>query len=119
MSLSPTNALDDAWVAQNGRGSGATFLQRAQIDERDDAVKAASEGVAFELSDSALRCAWIARAPTREGVLTWLEALDAEGVSVAKAFGRRPDGASLRTQGPGCWRAVIAHYVRAPSSGSG
>lgn len=66
----------------------------------------------FLLEPGAAEACWVVRAPTPMGVLTWIDVLDRTEESLCKAFGRRPDGQTLCTQGPGCWRALIDDFAR-------
>lgn len=59
---------------------------------------------------------WIVKAPIGDAVLTWVDLVGADGASVCQLFGRRPDGLSLCTQGPGCWRALISDFVVEPAA---
>lgn len=77
-------------------------------------------GFHLHLRESEIAEAWVVRAPTREGVLSWVDCLGVDGASVAQFFGRRPDGRWLCTQGPGCWRALLGDFVfQERVSGSG
>lgn len=90
-----------------------TYFGSIDAASDDDGVtRAAGGSMKFHLKDADVAKAWIVRAPTSAGLLTWIDALDADGRSICKMFGRRPDGTSLCVQGPGCWRAIIAEFVR-------
>lgn len=77
----------------------------------DDGIRIDDPMVALRLPEAGVRDVWVVRAPTRQGVLTWLDLVTPDGASLCQMFGRRPDGRSLCTQGPGCWRALIADFV--------
>lgn len=96
------------------KNEGCAFTYSGPISDfkkSDLLVEAENDRMRRQLTQENVSEAWIARAPTREGLFTWLDCLDADGVSVIQMFGRRLDGSSLCTQGPGCWRALLNDFV--------
>lgn len=96
-------------------GCSATFFGAVRAVKRiPDWTNILDPGLHLHVKDAEVATAWVARAPTRQGLFTWIDFLTDAGGSVVQIFGRRPDGASLCTQGPGCWRALISDFVFEP-----
>ena len=60
-------------------------------------------GFQLHLNEEAIAQAWVVEKPTRDGLVTSLELLDAEGSIIARLFGRRKPGQPERDD----WRAIV------------
>jgi putative hemin transport protein len=60
-------------------------------------------GFQLHLNEEAIEQAWVVEKPTRDGLVTSLELLDAEGGIIARFFGKRKPGQPERSD----WRAII------------
>ena len=64
-------------------------------------------GFQLHLNEEAIAQAWVVRKPTRDGDVTSLELLDADGGIIARFFGKRKPGEPERTD----WRSVVHALV--------
>ncbi len=60
-------------------------------------------GFQLHLNEEAVEQSWVVRKPTRDGDVTSLELLDADGEIIARFFGKRKPGQSERAD----WRSVV------------
>lgn len=93
-------------------GCTQTFSGRVETIQRAGQwLTVRDRGFHLHIHETEIAEAWVVRAPTQDSVLSWLDCLDADGASLVQFYGRRPDGRSLCTQGPGCWRALLGEFV--------
>jgi putative hemin transport protein len=69
----------------------------------------------LHLREDAVHQAWIVRKPTRDGVVTSLELLDAEGFCFVQFFGERKPGKPELS----AWREIVAEAPRVEDAGAG
>ena len=67
-------------------------------------------GFQLHLNEEAIAQAWVVEKPTRDGLVTSLELLDAEGRIIARLFGKRKPGESERDD----WRTIVRAQAAPP-----
>ncbi|RQP15430.1 MAG: hemin-degrading factor [Parapedobacter sp.] len=61
----------------------------------------------MHLREDAIESVWLVKKPTKDGIVTSLEAFDADGNIIAQFFGKRKPGIPERED----WRQVVADYA--------
>jgi putative hemin transport protein len=68
-------------------------------------------GFQLHLNEEAIEQAWVVEKPTRDGLVTSLELLDAEGGIIARFFGKRKPGQPERSD----WRTIVREQAATPA----
>ena len=65
-------------------------------------------GFNLHLQDSRLHETWLVRRPTRDGIITAIEAFDADGHSIVSFFAEPANAAAIRST---CWLAATSWHA--------